>query len=84
MSSNNKSNIDSSYLTKNSELTNRNKTPDIRIKNQNKRKKISFNRSFDNKDKIIKRNTKMDNKKNEIDTTFNSDRVIFNNIRYNK
>jgi tRNA splicing endonuclease len=84
MNSNNRSNIDNSYLTQNSKLTNRNKTPDIRIKNQNKRKNISFNRSFDNKDKIIKRNTKMDNKKNEIDTTFNSDRVIFNNIRYNK
>jgi hypothetical protein len=84
MSSNNKSNIDSSYLTKNSKLTNRNKTPDIRIKNQNKRKKISFNKSFDNKDKIIKRNNNMDNKKSEINTTFNSDRVIFNNIRYNK
>ena len=84
MNSNNRSNIDNSYFTKNSNLTNRNKTPDIRIKNQNKKKKMSFNKSFDNKDKIIKRNTKMDNKKNEIDTTFNSDRVIFNNIRYNK
>ena len=84
INSNNRSNIDNSYISKNSKLTNRNKTPDIRVKNQNKRKKISFNKSFDNKDKNIKRNTKMDNKKDGIDTTFNSDRVIFNNIRYNK
>ena len=84
MISNSKSNIDNSCLTKNSELTNRNKTPDIRTKNRNKRKNFEINKSFDNKDKIIKRNNNIDNKKFEINTTFTSDRVIFNNIRYNK
>ena len=84
INSNNKSNIDNSYLTKNSELTNRNKTPDIRAKNQNKRKNFVLDKSFDNKGKIIKKNNNIENKKTEINTTFNSDRVIFNNIRYNK
>ena len=84
INSNSKSNFDNSCLTKNSELTNRNKTPDIRTKNRNKRKNFELNKSFDNKGKIIKRNNNMDNKKFEINTTFTSDRVIFNNIRYNK
>ena len=84
INSNNKSNINNSYLTKNSELTNRNKTPDIRAKNQNKRKNFVLDKSFDNKGKIIKKNNNIENKKTEINTTFNSDRVIFNNIRYNK
>jgi hypothetical protein len=86
INSNNKSNINNSYLTKNSELTNRNKTPDIRAKNQNKRKNFVLDKSFDNKGKIIKKNNNnnINSKKNKIDTSFKSDRVIFNNIRYDK
>jgi len=84
MNSNNRSNIDNSYLTKNSELKNRNKTPEIRINShQKKRKNLDLNKSFDNKSKLNKRNNNMNNKKNKIDASFNSDRVIFNNIKYN-